>query len=181
MRPVLEHLPLEPEESFVVKSFDYGYYPTPWHFHPEYELVLVTESTGKRFVGDNISHFKPGNLAFIGRDLPHLYRNDPDYYQPGSALRARSIVVHFSQSTFGEHFLEMPEARKLNALLARSARGLDITGATNQAVAGKLHELCRLHGLPRWIKLLEILDILSESEHYCYISSTHLRGQNELE
>ena len=79
MKPVLEHLPLETKESFVVKYFDYPYYPTPWHFHPEYEIVLVTESTGKRFIGDSITDFKPGDLAFIGPNLPHLYRNDAAY------------------------------------------------------------------------------------------------------
>jgi len=47
MRPVLEHLPLDSGESFVVKCFDYDYYPTPWHFHPEYELVLVTVYRGQ--------------------------------------------------------------------------------------------------------------------------------------
>ena len=62
MNPVLEHLPKDAEESFVVKDFNYKFYPTPWHFHPEYEIVLVTESTGKRFIGDNISNFSAGNL-----------------------------------------------------------------------------------------------------------------------
>ena len=79
MKPALEHLPLEREESFVTKYFDYNYYPTPWHYHPELELVLVTESTGKRFIGDSISDFAAGNLAFIGPDLPHTYINDEKY------------------------------------------------------------------------------------------------------
>ena len=60
MKPVLEHLPLEAKDSFVVKDFDYPYYPTPWHYHPEYEIVLVTESRGKRFIGDRITDFEPG-------------------------------------------------------------------------------------------------------------------------
>jgi hypothetical protein len=45
MKPALEHLPKEKDNSFVVKFFDYNYYPTPWHYHPEYEIVMVTEST----------------------------------------------------------------------------------------------------------------------------------------
>lgn len=46
MKPMLEHLPREKGHSFVVCDFEYGYYPTPWHYHPEYEIVLVTESRG---------------------------------------------------------------------------------------------------------------------------------------
>ncbi|MEI9806364.1 MAG: hypothetical protein WDO16_00025 [Bacteroidota bacterium] len=66
MKPALEHLPKEKDHSFVTKFFDYHYYPTPWHYHPEYEIVMVTESTGKRFIGDHVSDFKPVTLLFSG-------------------------------------------------------------------------------------------------------------------
>lgn len=181
MKPVLEHLPLEAEESFVCKYFDYEYYPTPWHFHPEYELVLVTESTGKRFIGDNISNFEPGDLVFMGPNLPHLYRNNPEYYEAGSDLRAKSIVVHFLESSFGENFLVLPETRKIKNLFERSSGGLNISGKTNKTVSEKLIRLLELKGLSRWLHLLEILDIMACSEEYSFISGSAMRGLNEKE
>lgn len=181
MKPVLEYLPLESEESFVVKSFDYKYYPTPWHFHPEYELVMVTESTGKRFIGDNIRNFKENDLALIGPNVPHLYKNDPSYYTPNSKRRARSIVIHFLERSFGKSFLELPEAKKISRLLARSSRGLDVTGSTRKVVGQMMHELCSLSGMARLIKLLDILRILSESKELKNISGENITGQNEIE
>lgn len=181
MKPVLEYLPKEAEESFVVKDFDYAYYPTPWHFHPEYEIVLVTESSGKRFIGDAVSNFEPGDLALIGPNLPHLYRNDSNYYQPDSQLRAKSIVVHFLEASFGAHFLTLPEAKEIKKLLEKSNRGLHITGSTNQIISEQLFELVALKGFSRWLKLLEILHTLSVSEEYSYISKANISGQNELE
>jgi hypothetical protein len=76
MKPVLEYLPRDEEESFVVKYFDYDHYPTPWHYHPEYELVLVTESTGKRFIGDDIKNFGPGaTTSLITKRVLSIARN----------------------------------------------------------------------------------------------------------
>jgi AraC-like DNA-binding protein len=181
MKPILEYLPLEAEESFVVKYFDYRHYPTPWHFHPEYELVLVTESTGKRFIGDRVTEFKPGDLALIGPNLPHLYRNDAEYYEETSALRAKSIVVHFLENSFGNSFLKVAETKKLQVLFSRSERGLHIVGETNKKVANQLFELLNLAGLARWLKLLEILHILSESDEYEYISAHAINGKSESE
>jgi AraC-like DNA-binding protein len=181
MKPVLEHLPKENEESFVVKAFEFNYYPTPWHFHPEYEIVLVTGSTGKRFIGDNICNFKPGNLALIGPNLPHLYRNDAAYYEPGTTLRATSIVVHFSATSFGDNFLSLPETNRIKQLLAKSARGLDITGETNRIVTAKLFELVKLKGFSRYLKLMEILQLISETESYAFISRGAVTGLNEKE
>lgn len=179
MKPVLEHLPLEAKESFVVKDFDYPYYPTPWHYHPEYELVLVTESRGKRFIGDRITDFEPGDLAFIGPNLPHLYRNEPAYYEESSELRARSIVVHFLEKSLGNDLLSLPEAEAVKHLLERSVRGLHVTGRTHAAVSRLLHEMVEVKGFPRLLKLLEVLSRLAGSTEWEYIASPGVTGHNE--
>lgn len=181
MEPMLEYLPKNANESFVTRFFDYPYYPTPWHFHPEYELVLVTESTGKRFVGDNISRFGPGNLALLGPYLPHLYRNDAPYYKKQTSLRAQSIVVHFKEDSFGENCMQLPEMQPLQALLNRSVRGLDIQGKTNAIVSKQLKELLVLEGLSRWLKLLEILNIIAGSRETRYISNQVVTGKNGID
>jgi AraC-like DNA-binding protein len=181
MKPALEHLPKEKEESFVVKYFDYAYYPTPWHYHPEYEIVLVTESTGKRLIGDHLCNFEPGNLAFIGSNLPHTYRNDEKYYQPHSSLRAKSIVVHFSEASLGNDLLEIPEAKPLRRLLQQSALGLDVTGSTNAAVSNQLEKMVSLSGMRRWLCLMEMLNTIAESKELVTICKTSLIGKNEKE
>ncbi len=181
MKPVLEYLPREEEESFVVKFFDYDYYPTPWHYHPEYELVLVTESTGKRFIGDNIQNFGPGDLVLIGANVPHLYRNDKEYYQPQSALRAKSIVIHFLTSSIGEDFLALPACRKIRDLLNKSAMGLQIKDQANAEVTKQMYTLLQLKGMPRLMMLLDILNTLSETNDKENISNHLINGENMKE
>jgi len=181
MEAILEHLPKQQEESFVVKSFDYRYFPTPWHYHPEFELVLVTSSTGKRYIGDQISDFAPGNLALIGPNLPHTYHNDEQYYHRSSRLRARSVVVHFLERSLGADFLSLPESAPLRNLFSHAARGLEITGKTNRVVSERMKELVNMNGLARWLKLVEILHILAETAEYSFISRMPVSGQNEKE
>ena len=178
MKPVLEYLPRNSGESFVTKFFDYSYYPTPWHFHPEYELVLVTESTGKRFIGDHISDFKPGDLALIGPYLPHTYRNDPKYFEEQSGLRAKSIVIHFREDSFGDNFINLPEAQKISSLLSRSIKGFSINGKTNIIISEKLHALVEAKGFDRLLQLLDILHILSDSKDLAYICNNVIIGKN---
>jgi AraC-like DNA-binding protein len=180
MKPVLEYLPKNGGESFVVKFFDYDYYPTPWHFHPEYELVLVTESTGTRFIGDQVTRYQPGDLAFIGPNIPHTYKSDAVYYN-GEGLRAKSIVIHFLPSAFGEFFFSIPETNSLKGLFIKAASGMDITGTINDQVSRCMHELVQLNNLARWIKLLEILNLLAESAEYSLICGGKVTGINEKE
>ncbi|HYH55181.1 MAG TPA: AraC family transcriptional regulator [Anseongella sp.] len=179
MKPILEHLPRDAEESFVVRDFSYPWYPTPWHYHPEYEIVLVTESRGKRFIGDRITDFDKGDLALIGPNLPHLYRNDSEYYAPGSALRARSIVIHFLDDSIGKDLLSLPEARNIRRLLDRSLSGIEFTGASNRLISAKVGEILSLNGFERWLKLMEILHAMAESTEFNYISGTGMEAYNE--
>ncbi|RYY55891.1 MAG: AraC family transcriptional regulator [Chitinophagaceae bacterium] len=181
-RPALEHLPLEKGCSFVVKEFDYPWYPTPWHYHPEYELVLVTSSTGKRFIGDHISDFRPGNLALLGPNIPHTYRNDEIFYIPGkSALRARSIVIHFTEDSLGKGFLELPESAGIRGLLERAVYGLDITGDTADVVSENMHAIVSLSGISRWICLVEMLGQLAASSSLVPVTSSSQSAYNARE
>ncbi len=181
MKPVLEYLPRSSGESFVTRVFDYSYFPTPWHFHPEYELVLVTQSTGKRFIGDHVGEFAVGDLALIGPYLPHMYKNPPAYTTANSGLRARSIVVHFKEESFGSGALDLPELQRIAGLLERSFKGLAVTGTTNAIVSRKLHALVKAKDCSRWLGLLDILHILSESKDLHFICNNVITGRNTAE
>jgi len=181
MKPILEYLPKATNESFVVKYFDYAYFPTPWHFHPEYELVLVVESTGTKLVGEIVSSFAPGDLLLIGPYLPHTYTNDKKYLDEQTNLRAKSIVVHFGHDVFGAGFFALPELKKIENLLNRSKYGIVVSGKTNKTISNKLHKIIRAGQFDRVGILLDILHKLSVSEELSYLHAHTVIGCNDTE
>src|ERR1700722_14929254 len=141
MKPILEHLPPQKEESFFARAFEISYFNTPWHYHPEFELLLIVKSSGKRLIGNAVSDFKEGDLSFFGPNLPHIYRNPAIYYGEQSFLKAKSVVIHFLEESIGRDLLALPQAKKITKLLERSRQGLDITGNTRKTVINKLNQL----------------------------------------
>src|SRR5678815_5195649 len=55
------------------------YFKSPFHYHPELELVYVKESHGKRIIGDKLDTFTDGDMVFMGSNLPHIWLNDEIY------------------------------------------------------------------------------------------------------
>jgi len=164
-----ELIPRSQLNSFAVREFKVPAFSSPWHFHPECELTCIVQSIGKRFVGDSLARFGPGDLVLLGANLPHYWRNDAPAQTP--ANHAHSLVVHFREECFGTEFLSLPELAEVRKLLLRARRGLVITGATKSEVKAQMLRLKGESGLGAVIGLLNILKILSESDEKQPLSS----------
>lgn len=164
MKAILQKVPVSSETSFAIQTFRSPYFDTPWHFHPECELVLVIQGTGKRFVGDHIGHFEPGDLVLLGPNLPHWYRNDAAYYEKNPALEVRSLVIQFTKNFLGATFLELPETTPIRKLLEKSVMGIEISGTTRKEITRRIYHIQDLNGMERLLYLISILNTIANSE-----------------
>ncbi len=164
MKLIVERLNKDVRSSFVLQKDVFDHYPTPWHHHPEYELVVVLKSSGDKIIGDHMSTFTDGDLVFMGPNLPHVYRNNKIYYEGNKELTAEAIVIHFNIDFLGNGFFNIPEMETIAKFLEESVMGFSITGNTSQLVVRKMKKMFDISGPERVIQLLNILRILSETK-----------------
>jgi AraC-like DNA-binding protein len=177
LKPQLHKLPLVNDSSFVFNRWDCPYFDKPWHFHQEYELVLIDKSSGIKFIGDNVSNFHEGDLYLIGSNIPHLFRNTEDYYQNNTNLEASSIFIHFTGEFLGSDFFDLPEMKAVKKLLDQSAFALEIGGKVKENIVSRLYEMCTETSSKKLISLLEILLKLSESKELTPLLSNRFTSQ----
>ncbi|MBL1119680.1 AraC family transcriptional regulator [Streptomyces sp. 110] len=136
---------------FIRREGAFGF---AWHYHREYELTLITQGTGTRYVGTTVERYYPGDLVLLGPDLPHTFASEP---QGGTA---EAVVTQFRHDFLGPEFFALPQFRTLQGLLARSARGLRFGSAPGevQELAARLPQL---DGAARTVGLLDVLHRLS--------------------
>ncbi|WNJ20578.1 AraC family transcriptional regulator [Pontibacter sp. G13] len=146
-----------------------------WHYHAQYELLYVSKGSGIRFVGDSVSQFSPGDLVLVGPYLPHLWRNDPSYYQASGEKDVMAMVLKFTPHFIGEGTFELPEFSEVARLLEESKYGV----CFGQGISERLHdELVGIAELPPPIKSIRLLDILarlSMTADKTVLSSTDMR------
>jgi AraC-like DNA-binding protein len=172
MRPQIQKLPLSEHSSFVTDRFITPYFETPWHYHPEYEIVLIIEGKGKRFIGNHISDYEVGNLCFLGSNLPHLFRKDDPNAVGGS------LVIHFREEFVGKEFGMIPEMQKIRLLFNKSRMGIQINGKTKNVISDLMIRMTSLQGMERLICLLSLLSTLADSDEIELLSSPEIIGQN---
>ena len=85
--------------SFVARRLELPRFDSDFHFHSEYELKYVVQSKGKRFVGDCVENFNEGDLVLLGPNIPHYWKNDPEYFERDD-LKASAYLVMFPENFF---------------------------------------------------------------------------------
>ncbi|MDI3318352.1 AraC family transcriptional regulator [Pinibacter soli] len=166
MKAIECRLPQEIDKSFIVFQERGTYFPYPWHYHPEYELVLITKSTGRRMVGDHIGYFDEEDLVFMGPALPHVWVNDEKYANGNGDTEAEAIVIQFVEGFLGDFFLNIPELEPLKKMLQRSKRGMAISGKAREQINCLMKKMLHQNGLQRLSSLFAIFDILSTCREY---------------
>ncbi|HTE12071.1 MAG TPA: AraC family transcriptional regulator [Chitinophagaceae bacterium] len=171
MKAIEQRLPQDFDKSFIVFRESGQFFPCPWHFHPEYELVLITSSTGRRMVGDHIGYFEKDDLVFMGPKLPHVWMNDPAYINGEADEQADGIVIQFIEKFLGEKFLNIPEMEGFKKILDLSSHGMVIKGDTRDQISSLMKKMMGMGGLKRLAALFTIFDVLSTTTEYELLAS----------
>ncbi len=156
--PDLEVVDVGRGQSFLVFSHGYPFRTVRWHFHPEYEIHLIAETSGRAFVGDYIGRFSPGNLVMTGPNLPHNWISET---APHAAIDCRCLYVQFTAAFVAGCLATFPELSPVETLLADARRGIEFTPAIGKASKPIFAELLTAQG-PRRIELfMQLLGLLS--------------------
>jgi AraC-like DNA-binding protein len=132
-----------------------------WHFHPEYEIVLNTESNGTRIVGDSVEIFDHYDLVFIGGNIPHCW----NYYRNGtSSPKERGIMLHFKLSSLGEALLSQHELHSVRKLLMDSERGIIFSVEDAKKSESHLTSMVHNKGIEKMISFFSVLKIMCSSD-----------------
>lgn len=171
MKAIEFRLPKEFDKSFIVFNERGSHFPCPWHYHPEFELVLINKSSGKRMVGDHVGDFDKGDLVLMGPNIPHVWVNDKEFLEKKEANAADATVIHFNSDFIGQEIFQIPECSALIEILNLSSRGVHIKGKTSKQIANIMNNMIYESGLGRLSSIFKIFDILGTSKDYEILAS----------
>lgn len=160
MKTEYEKIIPDPGSSFRVLRWRSNEDRFFWHQHPEYEIVYIHKGTGKRHIGQHISHFEEGELMFIGPNIPHLN------FGYGADTEHEEIVAQLREDFLGEVFLQSPEFEGIRTLFERSKQGVSFHGKTRKEAAALMLRLPALRGFERLLMLLRILQKLATTSEF---------------
>lgn len=157
-----EPFSIKEDESFSIGIFQDNLEKSSWHYHANYELSFITEGTGKRIVADSIEEFQPGDLVFLGSNLPHVWIAEREQLFSNRSLEM--VYLQFSSGLLFPQLLALPEFRNVRNAVELSERGIQIVGQTLNEVSELMLQLPYLKSFDRMSYFFRMMDIIGRSE-----------------
>ena len=162
MPALFEKLAVKEDESFSIGVFQDNLEKSTWHYHNNFEISFITEGSGKRIVADSIEEFQPGDLAFIGPRLPHVWLADKEV----KTLTSRTlemVFLQFGANVLSSQLLSLPEFCHVSKALEMSERGIQIVDNTLNEVSEIMLQLPYLKSFDRMLHFFRLMDIIGRS------------------
>jgi AraC-like DNA-binding protein len=162
MKPLLEKINRGFGNSFTVRSFIHSPQKKDpqWHFHPEYEIVYISNGRGKRHIANHISYYTEGDLIFLGPNLPHF--GFTEKMDEGDI----EIVVQMEEGFLGNTFFLLPEMTSILQLFERAKKGIIFKGEIRKKVGTLLVSLLEEDSFGKLMGLLHALQMMATTEEY---------------
>jgi AraC-like DNA-binding protein len=164
-----------PDQAGLIRCLAHGF-PTPlarWHFHDEYELHLITQTSGKAFVGDWIGSFQPGHLVLCGPRLPH---NWISLGLPDGGVPERDLVIQFRHEPIAHAAEHIPELAEALPMLERAGHGIEFFGLSERA-RDHWHAVKAARGMQRLAAFCDYLGDLVRCTDYRLLSNVQIQGE----
>jgi len=164
-RTAIQKAPIPNHRLFYTRELSDKHFDVSWHSHDEYQLFLVLQGKGTRFIGNTVKSFEAGDLTFLGPNIPHLWKSDESYFGQRSPGHSHGIVIYINPVML-ESMAESEEFQQLAALLTRVRQGMEIYGETQMEEEAMMKLLQHNHGIPGVVQLLRIFETLAHSKEY---------------
>jgi len=176
MKAQLIDISFENKKTIQLKKVDKFYLDNPFHFHHLCELVWIEESYGKRIIGDNVDNFSEGDLVLMSPDLPHIWQNDPVFFQKKKGYRSRATVIYFPDDFLTNLSDESSVIKPMQELVRKAKRGIRFLGETHHQVTSMLRTMEQSAGLKKIILFLSLIEVLAESKEYELLASVSYKN-----
>ncbi|CCQ12309.1 Transcriptional regulator of N-acetylglucosamine utilization, AraC family [Pseudoalteromonas luteoviolacea B = ATCC 29581] len=168
MRALCEKVIPSPGCSWRYCLYTLNSIPFNWHYHPEYEICLTLNATGKCHIGDHIGEFTELDLVILGPNLPHTWQSNPNSNGEEQFVHVAQIPVKWLEETV----LSCPESSPLQTLLHKAKWGIRFSAESALLAKQAFEKMAQASPFERMLQLFQILQVMIEDKSAVQLATT---------
>lgn len=154
-------IPVAHDQSVIAEQVESPYHYPYLHRHKEAQITWIQQGEGTLIAGNNMHDYKAGDVFFIGANLPHLFKSNPEYFDANSTRPIKALTIFFNPEGVLGALFNLPEMKALKIFLQQYQQGFRVPDGKFQTVAHCLNEVKNSTGSDRVVQFLNLLKSMS--------------------
>jgi AraC-like DNA-binding protein len=154
-------IPVPHDRTIIVQEEVLPHFYTYLHRHAEVQITWIQKGEGTLLAGNSMHTFRDGEIYLLGANLPHLFKSDPAYFQPGSDKEVRTVTIFFNPSGTLSALFSLAEMKAIKAFVTQMQAGCKIPDSSYQETATRIEAIQRANGAEQLSLFIELLNALS--------------------
>jgi AraC-like DNA-binding protein len=154
-------IPVPHDHTIIVQEEVLPHFYTFLHRHAEAQITWIQKGEGTLLAGNSMHTFRNNEIYLIGANLPHLFKSDPAYFQPGNDLEVKTVTIFFNPTGKLSALFSLPEMKAVNAFVAQMQNGFKVPDGSYAAIAKHIEAMQQANGAGQMSLFIELLNILS--------------------
>lgn len=151
-------IPISSGEFYLIQHHLHARFDYVLHYHDDFELNLVLNTSGKRIINASVEEFKDIDLVLAGPYVLHSWKDKIKRYELSNA---EVVTLQFHKDFLDQQTLNRNPLNNINKLLKDSYRGVVFSKDTAEKTKNRLINLHSTDGFYAFTEFLSILNDLS--------------------
>ncbi|MCJ8209725.1 AraC family transcriptional regulator [Mucilaginibacter sp. RS28] len=176
-------IPVAHDKSVIFEQVHLPHFYPYLHRHEEIQITWIQQGEGTLVVGNHMHDFAPGDVFFLGPNLPHLFKSNPEYFNSDSNKCVKAITIFFNPNGQLHAVLDLPEMKPVKAFLQQYQHGFKVPDDAFNEISSKMLSFKNAFGPDQLIHLFKLLKILYhhgvKAEGLSSYGTSHRISENE--
>lgn len=151
------------EKSVIVEKVKVPYHYPHLHRHKELQLTWIQKGEGTLVTGNNLHHYKAGDIFLIGANLPHVFKTSRDFISAQDSEQVEASSVYFDPEGILAPMFSLPEMRPVMAFLQQHQQGFKVPAQETKKLAAMITSLQGVNGGPdQLLQFFSLLKVLTQ-------------------
>lgn len=164
-------IPVPHDKTVIVQKDELPHFYPYLHRHQEIQLTWIQQGEGTLVAENNMYAFRPGDIYWLGVNLPHVFKSDPSYFSPSSHKRVQTLNIFFNVKGQLDSFFQLPEIKNLKAFLQNRQTGFKVPTDHTAEISARMLQMQHSSGVDQLIHFIELLRQLSSFQQLEPLSS----------
>lgn len=150
-------IPLPHDKSVIVEKVCLPHHYPYLHRHKEIQITWIRQGEGTLIAGNNMHDYSAGDVFFLGSNLPHLFKSNPEYFANNTNKQVEALTIFFDPEGTLSSFFDLPEMTQGRIFMQQHQQGFKIPDGSADEISQIMTTLKTASGSDKLVQFLYLL------------------------